>query len=86
MLTKQQKKWSVGADVAFYDNFIVISPEVATRWDAQPYFWLLSMCEEIRQQRPSSELLLMGHSKGAWCGGLFLATKPTLVHGAVLLA
>ena len=86
MLTKQQKKWSIGADVAFYDNFIVIQPEVSTSWKGQPYFWLLSMCEAIRQQRPDTELLLMGFSKGAWWGGLFLAMKPTLFHGAVLLA
>ena len=86
MLTKQQKKYTFGADVAFYDNFIVIQPEVSTSWKGQPYFWLLSMCEAIRQQRPDTELLLMGFSKGAWWGGLFLALKPELFHGAVLMA
>ena len=86
MLTNKQKKWAFGADVAFYDNFIVVQPEQSTHWKGQPYFWLLSMCEAIRQQRPGTELLLMGFSKGAWWGGLFLATKPALFHGAVLLA
>ena len=72
--------------MVFYENFIVIQPEESTSWKGLPYFWLLSMCEAIRQQRPDTELLLMGFSKGAWWGGLFLATKPTLFHGAVLLA
>ena len=65
-MTKRQTQFSFGADVAFYDNFIVVSPEVATTWRAPPYLWLLSMCEAIRQQRPGTELLLMGYSKGAW--------------------
>ena len=85
-MTKRQKQFSLGAYVAFYDNFIVVSPEVATTWRAPLYFWLLSMCEAIRQQRPGTELFLMGYSKGAWWGGLFLATKPALFQGAVFLA
>ena len=85
-LTKTQRKSSFGADVTFYGQFIVVSPEVCTGWKTPPYFWLLAMCEAIKQQRPGSELLLMGFSKGAWWGGLFLALKPELFHGAVLMA
>ena len=74
-LTKKQKKFSFGTDVAFYDNFIVVSPEVRSRWESAPYFWLMDMCEAIRCQRPGAELVLVGFSKGARWGGLFLATK-----------
>ena len=85
-LTNKQRRLSFGADVAFYDKFIVIQPEASTSWKGQPFFWLLTMCEVIKQQRPNTELLLMGYSKGAWWGGLFLAIQPMLFHGAVLLA
>ena len=36
-LPKEQKKY--GADVSFYDNFIVVSPEVNTHWRSEPYLW-----------------------------------------------
>ena len=74
-LTKLQRKWNYGADVTFYNRFIVVSPGVCTGWQAPPYSWLLSMCEAIKQQRPGTELLLMGVQQGRMVGWSLLGPE-----------
>jgi hypothetical protein len=73
-------------DTSFYDNFIVISPQEATKWMTPPFFWLLSLCRAIKLWRPTCQLVLAGHSKGAWWGGLFLKEAPAVFSTALLVA
>ena len=85
MLSGMPKAWRRD-DTSFYGNFIVISPYDTTVWKTPPFFWLLSLCRAIKQWRPTSQLVLAGHSKGAWWGGLFLKEAPEVFSTALLVA
>ncbi len=67
------------------NQFIVITAVRAAQWMDPPFWWLLEMMVLLRQHLPQIPFALMGASKGAWWGGLFVAAQPQLFQAAVLV-
>ncbi len=83
MNPRKARFWTEGQ--AFLDNFIIVSPARPTNWKSPPFFFLVDFCMALRAHRPEQELVLMGHSKGAWWGSIFLAVRLDVFHAAVLV-
>ncbi len=71
--------------MGYFDNFVMISPAQSTKWKTPPFFFLLEFCAALKHAYPQQRLVMMGFSKGAWWGSLFLAARAGLFDAAVLL-
>ncbi len=82
--TVPKKKKNI-ADLGWCEKFIVVQAHEATPWKTQPWFWLVQMIEWLRKKNPARKFHMVGVSKGAWWGALFVAAYPCLFHGVVLI-
>ena len=55
-------------------------------WKSVPFHWLARLMATFKEQNPSRQVALLGYSKGAWWGALFLAHAPSLFKAVVLIA
>ena len=60
-----------------YEHYILVAPRERANWSTPPWHWLLQLMAAFKQQNPSRQVALLGISKGAWWGQLFLSTAPS---------
>ena len=60
-----------------YEHYILVAPTEKANWTTPPWHWLLHVMAAFKEQNPSRQVALLGISKGAWWGQLFLSTAPS---------
>ena len=59
---KKARKYAGGRE--FLSKFAFMFPSVQTDWKQPPWYWLVTMAEGLKRERPGLKIFLGGNSKG----------------------